>query len=170
MVAHQSLLSMEFSRQESQSGLLFPTPGDLPDPGIEPVSLASPPLTGEFFMVPPRKPLDVNTYICQSLSHVQLFVTSQTIAHQAPLSMEFSSQEYWNGLLFPTPGDLSNSGVELVSLAPPALAGRFFTTEPPGKPICVHISPFQDSSHIGKGLTLTTTFQPDCLCLDKVTF
>ena len=55
---------MEFSSQEYWSRLPFPTPGDLPDPGIEPVSLASPPLTGEFFMVPPRKPLDVNTYIC----------------------------------------------------------------------------------------------------------
>ena len=116
MVAHQSLLSMEFSRQESQSGLLFPTPGDLPDPGIEPVSLASPPLTGEFFMVPPRKPLDVNTYICQSLSHVQLFVTSQTIAHQAPLSMEFSSQEYWSRQPFPSLGDLPAPEVERVIL------------------------------------------------------
>ena len=63
-VALQAPQSMGFPRQEYWSGLPFPTPGDLPDPGIEPVSLASPPLTGEFFMVPPRKPLDVNTYIC----------------------------------------------------------------------------------------------------------
>ena len=42
-----------------------------------------------------------NIYMCQSLSHVQLFVTSWTVAHQVPLSMEFSRQEYWSVLLFP---------------------------------------------------------------------
>ena len=46
----------------------------------------------------------------------------------APLSMESSSQEYWNGLPLPTPGDLPNSGVQPTSLASPALVGRFFTT------------------------------------------
>ena len=46
----------------------------------------------------------------------------------------FSRQEYWNGLLFPTPGDLLNPGVETTSLGSPALAGRFFTPAPPGKP------------------------------------
>ena len=50
---------------------------------------------------------------------------------QAPLSMGFFRQEYWNGLPFPPPGDLPNPGIGPVS---PALAGRFFTTEPPGKP------------------------------------
>ena len=39
----------------------------------------------------------------QSLSHVQLFVTPRTVAHQAPLSLGFSKQEYWSGLLFPSP-------------------------------------------------------------------
>ena len=47
-------------------------------------------------------------------------------AHQAPLSLGLSRQEYWSGLLFPTPGDLSNPGIEPASLASPALAGRFF--------------------------------------------
>ena len=42
--------------------------------------------------------------------------------------MEFSGQEYWSGLPFPTPGDLPNPGIELVSLTSLALAGRFFTT------------------------------------------
>ena len=51
--------------------------------------------------------------------------------HQVPLSMRFSRQEYWNVLSFPSPGDLSNPGIELISLA---LADGFFTTEPPGKP------------------------------------
>ena len=52
-----------------------------------------------------------------SLSHFQLFVTPWTVVHQAPLYMEFSKQEYWSGLLFPTPGDLPNPGAEPVSLA-----------------------------------------------------
>ena len=73
----------------------------------------------------------------QLLSHVQLFVTLWTVAHQAPLSMEFPRQEYWSGWPFPPPGDLPNPGVEPtspVSPVSPVLAGRFFTTEPPGKP------------------------------------
>ena len=53
---------------------------------------------------------------------------------QAPLSMEFSRQEYWGGLLFPSPGDLPDSRIEPVSLAAPVLASRFFTTAPPRKP------------------------------------
>ena len=47
--AHQAPLSMGFSRQEDQSGLLFPTPGDLPNSRIKPMSLMSPALAGEFF-------------------------------------------------------------------------------------------------------------------------
>ena len=67
----------------------------------------------------------------QSLSRVQVFVTPWTIAHQAPLSMEFSRQEYWSGLPFPSAEDLLYPGIKL---GPPALASKFFTTEPPGKP------------------------------------
>ena len=48
----------------------------------------------------------------KSLSYVQLFVTPWTVAHQAPPSMEFSSQEYWSGLPFPSPGDLPDPGIE----------------------------------------------------------
>ena len=55
----------------------------------------------------------------------------QTVACQAPLSMEFSRQEYWNRLPFLLPGDLPNTGVEF---EPPTLAGGFFATEPLGKP------------------------------------
>ena len=54
--------------------------------------------------------------------------TPWTVAHQAPLSMEFSRQEYWTGLSFPSPVDLPNPGIEPTSLMFPALAGRFFTT------------------------------------------
>ena len=52
----------------------------------------------------------------------------------SPLSMGFSRQGYWSGLLLPPPGDLPDSGTEPTSPVSPALAGRFFTAEPPGKP------------------------------------
>ena len=55
-------------------------------------------------------------------------VTPCTAAHQAPLSMEFSRQEYWSGLPCPPPGNLSNPGTEPTSLTSRALAGEFFTT------------------------------------------
>ena len=70
-----------------------------------------------------------------TLSCARLLETPWTIARQAPLSMGFSSQEYRNGLLFSPPGDLPDPGIEPVSLVSPAFAGRFFTTEPPGKPM-----------------------------------
>ena len=60
-------------------------------------------------------------------------MTPWTIAHQAPLSMEFARQESWSGLPCPTPGDLPNPETEHMSLAPPALTGRLFTTVPAGK-------------------------------------
>ena len=62
----------------------------------------------------------------QSLSHIQLFVIPRAVVHQVPLSIGFSMQEYWSGLLFPLPGDLPNPEIELVSLVSPALVGRVF--------------------------------------------
>ena len=67
-------------------------------------------------------------------SHVRLFVTPWTVALQAPLSMGFSRQGYWSGWPCPPPRDLPNPGIEPVPLMSPALAGRFFTLVPPGKP------------------------------------
>ena len=87
-------------------------------PGIEPTS---PALKGKF--------LNIRTCV---LSCVQLFATLWTMALQAPLSLKFFRQEYWSGLPFPTPGDLPDPGIEPAS---PALAGKSFTTEPPGKPL-----------------------------------
>ena len=55
--------------------------------------------------------------------------TPGTVACQTPLSMEFSKQEYWSGLPFPSPGDLPDPGIEPTS---PVWAGRFFTAEPRG--------------------------------------
>ena len=60
--------------------------------------------------------------------HVWLFATLWTIADQAPLSMGFSRQEYCSGLPCPSPGDCPYSEIQPVSLGPPALADRFFTT------------------------------------------
>ena len=64
------------------------------------------------------------------LTCVRLFVTPWTVAHQAPLSMECSSQGYCNGFLFPVPADLPKPGIKLES---PALHADSFPSEPPGK-------------------------------------
>ena len=83
--------------------------------------------------------MDREDWCPQSLSHVWLFATPWTIAHQATLSMEFSRQGYWSGLPFPTPRALPNLGTKRVSLASPASPGGFFTTELAEKPpyICI---------------------------------
>ena len=65
----------------------------------------------------------------QSLSRVWLFMTPWTVAYQAPLSLGFSRQEYRSELPFPSPGVLPDPRIKPAS---PALAGGFFTTEPPG--------------------------------------
>ena len=66
-------------------------------------------------------------YVLSCLSHVRLFATPWTVAHQASLSTGFSRQEYWSGLPFPSPGDLPDSGIKPRS---PALTSGFFTAEP----------------------------------------
>ena len=66
--------------------------------------------------------------------HAQSCPTPQTVACQVPLSMGFPKQESWSGLPPPSPGDAPDTGIKPSSPASPALAGRFFTTEPPGKP------------------------------------
>ena len=67
----------------------------------------------------------------KSLSRVQLFETPWTVAYQPPPSMEFSRQECWSGLPFPSPGDLPDPGIEPGS---PALQADVLPSEPPGKP------------------------------------
>ena len=66
--------------------------------------------------------------VCAKSLHIGCVLTLWAAAHQAPLSMGFSKQEYWSGLPCPPPSYLPNPGIELVSLKSPALAGRFFTT------------------------------------------
>ena len=68
-------------------------------------------------------------------SRVRLCATLWTVAHQAPLSMGFSRQEYWSGLPCPPPGDLPDPGIEPASLTSSALAGRFFTPSTTRKPL-----------------------------------
>ena len=66
--------------------------------------------------------------VLSRFSLVQLSTTLWTIAHQAPLSMGFSRQEYWSRLPRPPPGDLPNPGIKPTSLMFPALAGGILTT------------------------------------------
>ena len=120
---------MGFSRQAYWSGLPFPSPGDLPNPGIE---LRSPTLQVESLpSEPPGKYNFRKKKSVKSLSRVRLFVTPWTAARQAPLSMGFSRQEYWSGLPFHSPGDLPDPETEPKS---PALQADSLQSEPPGKP------------------------------------
>ena len=73
--------------------------------------------------------ITVSLFSCYVVS--SSFATPWAVAHQAPLSMGFSKQEYWSGVPFPSPEDLPDSGVKPAS---PALAGRLITSKPPGKP------------------------------------
>ena len=77
---------------------------------------------------PPR-----DSYCCSATKSCPTFLPSHGLySRQVPLSMGFPRQEYWSGLPFPPPGDLPDPGIKPES---PALAGGFFTTEPPGKPL-----------------------------------
>ena len=76
---------------------------------------------------------------CVMLSHAQLFEAPWTVACQALLSMEYSKQEYWSRLPFPTSGNLPDPGIRTISFVSPTLAGRFFTSVPPE-----HTQSFQD--------------------------
>ena len=71
---------------------------------------------------------DASAYVLSHFSCVQLFVILWSVAHQVPLSIGFSRQEYWSGLPCPPLGDLPELGIEPTSPMPPALAGGFLTT------------------------------------------
>ena len=72
--------------------------------------------------------------MCLDAQSCLTFLRPNIVACQVPLSMEVSRQEYWRGLLFPTPGDIPDPGIKPVSLVFPALAGRSFKSVPPGEP------------------------------------
>ena len=88
---------------------------------------------------PPWSLRSVLSHVCM---HAQLCLTATpwTVIHQAPLSMGFLQQEYWSGLPFPSPGYLPNPRIGPASAVSLALAGRFFSTEQPGKPVLSHNS------------------------------
>ena len=118
-VAYQAPPSMGFSRQEYWSGVPFVRRAEL---------WAQTSRISELMLTSALVP-SVCVCVCtQLLIRVPLFATPWTLVCQAPLSMEFSRQEYWNGLPFPSPGDLTDPGTELESLLSPALAGGFFNT------------------------------------------
>ena len=73
--------------------------------------------------------------VCSVIQLCLTLTSPWTVACQAPLSMELSRQEYWSGLSFSSPEDHPDPGIEPVSPASPALAGRFFTPAPPGQPL-----------------------------------
>ena len=87
----------------------------------------------------------------KSLSCVQLFLTPRTVAHQALPSMEFSRQEYWSGLPFPSPGDLPDPGIKPGS---PTLQADALPSEPPGS--FIPYSHFFFSVFLGQFIKCTT--------------
>ena len=90
------------------------------------------------------------------LSHAQFFATPWITACQAPLSIKFSRQEYWSGLPFPSPGDLPNPGIKPML---PVLAGKFFTTKPPRKPIMGSESENESCSVVSNSVTLVMHYK-----------
>ena len=109
-----SYKSIFTAQQSSVSGLfIFSSPKSLATIGLFAVSMCT---------------------VCSVTHSCPTLCNPWTTAHQDHLSMEFSRQEYWSGSPFPTPGNLPNPGIELMSFAYPALAGGFFTIAQPGKP------------------------------------
>ena len=126
---------MEFSKPEYWSGQPFPSPGDLPNPGIEPTS---PTLQADSLPAEPQgKPKTHIGYamllllLLSHFSRVQLCATPQMAAHEAPLSLGFSRQEHWSGLPCPPPGDLPNPRIEPTS---PTLQADSLPSEHQGSP------------------------------------
>ena len=91
------------------------------------------------------------------LSHVQLFVTPWTVALQAPLSMGFSRQEYWSGLLCPSPADLPDPGIEPRF---PTLQADSVLFEPPGKPLLFLILNFKMGLKVKVAWSCPTLWDP----------
>ena len=129
-IAHQAPLSMGSSRQECWSGLPFPSPGDHPDPEMEPVSLMSPALAGRFFTTRA-------TWEALYCIRAVLWLITQscpTLCDPMDHSLGFSRQEYGNGLPFPSPENLPDPGIKPES---PALQAHSLPSEPPGAPCAI---------------------------------
>ena len=100
-VALQTLQSVGCSSQEDWSGSSCPPPGDLPYPGIEPVSLASPALAGVFFTT--GATWEVLFFVVESLTHVWFLWTQELYRQLGSSICGFPGQEYQSGLPFPSP-------------------------------------------------------------------
>ena len=81
-------------------------------------------------------------------SHVRLFATLWTVAHQAPLFVGFSRQEYWSGLPCPPPGDLPDSGIKPTSLTSSDWQAGSLPLAPPGKPSLLLLLLLSRFSHV----------------------
>ena len=104
-------------------------------------------------------------------SPVSLFVTPWTVAHQAPLSMGFSRQDYWSGLPCPFPWDLPSSGIRPTSLTSPALADSFFTTSATREAYAYHTYPHTtDSSLLHSDLIPVFPYDPSYEPLKSVSY
>ena len=98
--------------------------------------------------------------LVKSLSRIQLFATSWTVAHQAPPSMEFSRQEYWSGLPFPSPGYLPDPGIKPGSSV---LQADALPSEPPGnKAVLDNLNESNPYPHHFPYQTVTVGTHPNC--------
>ena len=157
---NKSLTHLNFSEDRAklhyffqQFSLLNPRPRMYPSLGLQSQQSAS-----NFRRAPKGQACDV----LSCFSSVWLFVTPWTVAHEAPLSMGFSRQEYWSGPPFPFPKDIPHRGIE------PALAGRLFTTRATsywGFPLFSK-SPFS----LGLLVTLQQVMCWSCKCLQVLLF
>ena len=114
-------------QQRKGAGRLRSCKASLSGPRMAASLLCPPPLEKERDLLAGTSSLKVKMLV----RHVRLSVTPWTVAHQAPLSMGFSRQEYWSGLTCPSPGDLSDPGIEPQS---PTLQAGSSPSEPPGTP------------------------------------
>ena len=89
-----------------------------------------------------HRPFPWHMYVPSHFSHVWIFVTQRTVAHQAPLCMEFFRQEYSSGLPFPPLGGLPDPGIKSLSFMSPELAARFITISATGEALhyCIYIN------------------------------
>ena len=154
-----------FSRQEYWNGLSFPSPVHLSDPGVEPTSPVSLALSGGFFTTKAAGKSSRSMGVCS----VTLVVSSSLWPHglvdcQAPLSMEFSRQEFWSGLPFPPPRDHPNSRIKPSSPTMQRILYHLATAEPLNKKACLlWLSGRSPVLHLTKDLQMSEAVTLKCI-------